>query len=661
MTLHQHRQLKRRRSGCLWLAVLFCLLPGIHTLHAQTDKPYHLNGNATQEDCNCYTITNDKNDQSGSVWNINKIDLTHPFDYHFNVFLGCRDADGADGIAFVLQPLSTSIGTTGQGLGIQGVAPSVAVAIDTYQNTDFGDPHYDHLAIHLNGDLNHNTTNNIAGPVTALENNDNIEDCSWHIMRIAWNPAAAMITVYMDGKERLHTTIALVQDIFNGDPMVFWGFSGATGGATNHQRFCTSLNPSFSLAENQITCYPEPVLFRDSSTSFGNIVQWFWDFGDGTTGTEKNPGMHTYPAPGNYTVSLNIVGNDGCISDTFRQQVVAGSKPLANFNFKDPPYCDNKPIPFNDLSKVEYGTINTWNWTVNGSAIPNPEQPLQRQLPLGDNSITLKVKTKEGCVSETTQKTITIQQHPGINMQEAMDACKNEPVLFAATNSNPVLPVQSWHWDFGDGATAGEASFTHAYSNGGTYNTFIYALGPGGCPSDTLRQEVTIFATNAFAGNDTTAAIGQPIQLQASGGDFFTWNPSSGLSNANSSNPVATVQHDATYMVTATSEAGCPTTDTLFIKAYKGPEFYIPNAFTPNGDGKNDVFRFTAAGMTAVHYFKVFNRYGQLVYSSTIPSPGWDGSFNGKPQATDTYVWMIEGRDYTGNSIKRKGTVALIR
>lgn len=661
MTLHEHRQWKRRRSGCLWLVVLLCLIPGTHVLHAQTNKPYHLNGSAIQEDCNCYTITSDRNDQSGSVWNINKIDLTHPFDYHFNVFLGCRDADGADGIAFVLQPLSTSIGTTGQGLGIQGVAPSVAVAIDTYQNADFGDPQYDHLAIHLNGDLNHNTANNIAGPVTALENNDNIEDCKWHILRITWDPVATMITVYMDGKERMHATTNLVQHVFNGDPMVFWGFSGATGGATNHQRFCTSLNPSFSLAEDQITCYPEPVLFRDNSTSFGDIVKWYWDFGDGTTSTVKDPGMHTYSEPGNYTVSLNIVGNDGCISDTFRQQVVAGSKPLANFNFKDPPYCDNKLIPFNDLSKVEYGTINAWRWTVNGSTIPNPEQPLQHQLPLGNNTVTLQVATKEGCVSEITQKIITIQQHPDISMQEAMNACKNEPVLFAAANSNPALPVQSWHWDMGDGATADEASFTHAYSNGGTYSAAVYALGPGGCPSDTLQQEVAIFATNAFAGNDTTAAIGQPIQLQASGGAYFTWTPASGLSDANSSSPIATVEHDATYTVTATSDAGCPTTDTLFIKAYQGPEFYVPNAFTPNGDGRNDVFRFTAAGMTAIHYFKIFNRYGQLVYSSTTPSHGWDGSFNGKPQTTGTYVWMIEGKDYTGNNIQRKGTVTLIR
>lgn len=657
MTSDKRGLLKRH----LLTTFLFSLLAGTHMLHAQANRPYHLNGNAAQEDCNCYTITNDSNNQSGSVWNINKIDLTHPFDYHFNIFLGCRDVDGADGIAFVLQPLSTGIGTTGQGLGIEGVAPSMAVAVDTYQNANFGDPHYDHLAIHLNGDLSHNSSNNIAGPVTALENSDNIEDCEWHIMRIAWNPATTTITVYMDGRERMHATIDLLQDVFDDDPLVFWGFSGATGAATNHQRFCTSLNPLFSLAKDQVTCYPEPVLFRDSSTSFGDIVKWFWDFGDGTTATVQNPGMHAYPEPGNYTVSLNITGNDGCISDTFRLQVVSGSKPLADFSFKDPPYCDNKAILFDDRSTVTYGTLNEWNWMVNGNTIPDAEASVEKLLPPGDHTITLKVKSREGCISETTGKTITIQEHPHIQMEKTADACKNEPVLFVAANSHPPLPVQSWHWDLGDGTTANEALLTHTYHSGGTFHTTVYALGPGGCSSDTLQQEITIYATNAFAGNDTVAAIGQPIRLQASGGDFFTWTPASGLNDPNIPDPVAIIQNDATYVVTAGSAAGCPTTDTVFIKAYKGPEFYVPNAFTPNGDSKNDVFRFVAAGMTVIHYFKVFNRYGQLVYSSTDPSSGWNGNLKGKPQTTGAYMWMIGGQDYRGNHITRKGTVTLIR
>ena len=94
---------------------------------------------------------------------------------------------------------------------------------------------------------------------------------------------------------------------------------------------------------------------------------------------------------------------------------------------------------------------------------------------------------------------------------------------------------------------------------------------------------------------------------------------------------------------------------------FKGPAFYIPSAFTPNGDGRNDVFHFVAIGMTQIHFFRVYSRFGQLVYDSSDPHQGWDGSVNGKQQATGTYVWMIEGKDYMGNLVARKGTVTLIR
>ena len=84
---------------------------------SQVSNPYHVNGNAFQESCNCYTLTQDAFNQSGSVWNINKISLHQAFDYKFNIYLGCNDGDGADGIAFVLQPISTSIGAVGGGIG----------------------------------------------------------------------------------------------------------------------------------------------------------------------------------------------------------------------------------------------------------------------------------------------------------------------------------------------------------------------------------------------------------------------------------------------------------------------------------------------------------------------------------------------------------------
>lgn len=649
----------KRISDILFLT-FFMLHAGTQII-AQTDNPYHINGNAYQENCNCYTLTRDQEMQSGSVWNINKIDLTQSFDFHFNVFLGCRDSAGADGIAFVLQPISTSIGNRGEGLGVEGVSPSVIIAIDTWQNNNKGDPAYDNVSIHLNGDLSHNSANNIAGPVTALPGSDNIEDCQWHVFRIWWDAASKKITVFMDGAERLNASIDLVPAVFNNDPMVFWGLTGATGGGTNNQRFCTSLNASFSFPEGQITCYPEPVNFRDSSTSFGSIVKWFWDFGDGTTDSVENPAAHIYPQPGIYNVKLNILGNNGCLSDTFHQQVVAGSIPVADFAFKDAPFCDNRAVTMSNLSTVEFGTINEWNWSVDGSAEGAHDSSLMKLFHPGPHQVALQVKTKEGCVSPATNKMVEIKPHPDVEISGRPVACRDEMLSFNATNLSPTIVVNTWHWDFGDGGISDLKAPPHAYTDTGSYIIEAYSIAENGCPSDTSKQKITVYGTYAFAGADTIIAIGQPLQLNGSGGAYYNWSPAYGLNDVSVADPVAVLEKDTKYILTVTSSAGCPSSDTIAVKAYQGPELYVPSAFTPNGDGLNDVLRFVPVGMTDIIYFRIFNRYGQMVFSTTDPQKGWDGKINGREQSANTFVWMIAGKDYLGNIVKRKGVVTLIR
>ena len=91
------------------------------------------------------------------------------------------------------------------------------------------------------------------------------------------------------------------------------------------------------------------------------------------------------------------------------------------------------------------------------------------------------------------------------------------------------------------------------------------------------------------------------------------------------------------------------------------PEIFVPNAFTPNNDGRNDVVRPTPVGIKEFKYFKVYNRWGQLIYSTTIPTLGWDGKSGGTQAATGTYAWETVGIDYLGNQVLRKGTVTLIR
>jgi gliding motility-associated-like protein len=625
---------------------------------AQVDNPYHLNGNASQESCNCYTLTPDILWQGGSVWNINKISLNESFDFKFNVFLGCNDA-GADGIAFVLQPLSTSIGTNGGGMGYENVSPSVGVLLDTWQNFENNDPAADHIAIHKNGDMNHGPGKNLADPVPALVSGGNIEDCNWHTLRIIWNAATMLLSAEVDGVPRVQATIDMVKDIFYNDPMVFWGFTGATGGASNKQRVCTSLNPGFYFPPGQTTCFPEQVNFIDSSHSFGTIEKWFWNFGDGTTDNSPDPPPHVFPAPGNYDVTLSILGNNGCISDTFKKQVVMGSEPIVRFTYRSP-VCDGTPVNFLDSSYVEYGTINNWLWNIGGQTYTS-EQPPSMQLS-GETQVQLKVETLEGCVSPVTSGMVTSYPVPSVDFQLS-DICISQPEIFKAINTNLSAQVSQWYWNFGNGM--GRMSISprqeYVYPKKGNYDVQLTGLTKEGCASAPVMKTLNVYETKAFAGNDTVIAVNQPVMLNGSGGEIYKWTPSSGLSADNIANPIATLNHDAEFVLSASTAAGCSTTDTVKFKVFKGPSFYVPSAFSPNNDGMNDKFKFYAVGMKSIDLFQVYNRYGQVIYSSPDISGGWDGKLHGSDQPSGTYIWMIKGVDLTGIPHFKKGTVTLLR
>jgi PKD repeat protein len=165
----------------------------------------------------------------------------------------------------------------------------------------------------------------------------------------------------------------------------------------------------------------------------------------------------------------------------------------------------------------------------------------------------------------------------------------------------------------------------------------------------------------AFAGNDTAIVLGQPLQLQARGAEIYRWEPSTGLSDPAIANPIANITQSQTYSVRVSTPEDCFAYDTINIAVYtSAPDIFVPNAFTP-GRNNNALFRPIPVGIARIEYFRVFNRWGQLVYSSGIASQGWDGKVAGRDQGTDTYVWMVQGTDYTGKTIFKKGTVVLIR
>jgi gliding motility-associated-like protein len=165
----------------------------------------------------------------------------------------------------------------------------------------------------------------------------------------------------------------------------------------------------------------------------------------------------------------------------------------------------------------------------------------------------------------------------------------------------------------------------------------------------------------AFAGKDTIAVKGVPHPLFGSGGIGFLWSPAATLDNASSQFPRATLTQDTYFTLEVTDPQGCKGYDDVFIKVYKGTAYYIPNAFTPNGDGLNDVFRPTPVGIESTEFFRIWNRLGEIVYSTRKINEGWNGIYKASRQPAGTYVWQIKGRDMNGNPVEMKGMVNLIR
>lgn len=206
-------------------------------------------------------------------------------------------------------------------------------------------------------------------------------------------------------------------------------------------------------------------------------------------------------------------------------------------------------------------------------------------------------------------------------------------------------------------------------SQASTIQYSLDVIDANGCKS-LSRDVVTVTVlppARLFAGLDTVVAIKQPLQLSALdinhvGFTQYTWSPADGLNNPFIRNPLAMLTAANTdLIVTASTPDNCVGIDTINVKTYKGPEIYVANVFTPNGDGTNDVLKAFPVGIKSFKYFSVYNRYGQLVFSTTDENVGWNGMYKGLMQQLSTFVWIAAGVDFKGNVIERKGTTTILR
>lgn len=224
-----------------------------------------------------------------------------------------------------------------------------------------------------------------------------------------------------------------------------------------------------------------------------------------------------------------------------------------------------------------------------------------------------------------------------------------------------VLHSEDVQWYRDGRPIQGATQSRYRVTQSGTYHAVL--TNDYGCTLNTPSQEVFIdIPIPGITYPIQYAIIDLPLELRARPiGDTVTWSPGISLNSTDSYTPVFTGTAEQLYTIALQKKNGCLTIDTQLVKTIKGVEIYVPTAFTPNNDGRNDVLRPTVRGVKQVNYFRVFNRWGNVVFDTRNLQNGWNGTLNGTPQGSQVYVWMLEGLGLDGHIYRQKGTSVLIR
>jgi gliding motility-associated-like protein len=287
------------------------------------------------------------------------------------------------------------------------------------------------------------------------------------------------------------------------------------------------------------------------------------------------------------------------------------------------------------------------------------ENPDFTKLNAGTHSIKLTVESNLGCVSDPFTNNITIKPKPDVAF-DTKDGCVNTSVLFSAEQTDGLPTITNWRWDFGDGIFSDKKDTQLIFTQKGNYPVTLTAVSASGCESS-FSKNIFINEASANAGSDTLVVPETFFNLSGSGGASYLWSPATGLSDPGIANPTASISDETTYHLTVTTAEGCTDTASVHISVFKGSGLYVPTAFTPNGDGLNDILRPYYIGIKSLSYFTIFNSWGQKVFSTKDMKAGWNGSFKGSQSNAGSYVWVLKATDVVGKPFDLKGSFVLIR
>jgi len=413
-------------------------------------------------------------------------------------------------------------------------------------------------------------------------------------------------------------------------------------------------------------CAPLLVQFGNNSS---NATFYYWDFGDGATSTTATP-SHSFNNPGDYSVMLVAINPNACRThDTVYLAINVSTDTIkANFDMALADTCTHPNITIQNTSVARTGSSLSaaqffWDFgDGNTSTAQNP--PVHNYSGPGTYSVRLVMIDDSACNSPDTiiQTLVVNQEFVTADFPKPDVLCEATPINFQNNSQN----ASSYLWTFGNGDQSTDATPSYTYAAAGTYMVMLVAYNPNSCNKvDSVSYEFTVAASPTAAFNITPIVpeVNMPYTFhnQSQGATHYDWDFGDGT-NSTEESPTHSFNRSGEFSVclTATNQYGCSAKVCKTIRSEVQSLVDVPTGFSPNGDGTNDVLYVRGYNIEKMD-FRVFNRWGELVFESQDINKGWDGTYKGKLQEMEAYAYILEVTFLDGTTANKKGNVTLLR
>ncbi len=415
-------------------------------------------------------------------------------------------------------------------------------------------------------------------------------------------------------------------------------------------------------------CLYDTVYFTDASTinSPDNIAAWNWDVeNDEVIDYTTANANHLYTSAGDFDVTLNVVSNNGC-QHSITQTVTVGAVPQVGFSAST--VCVNgAPTTFVNTSTISFGTNALFGWSFGDGGVSTNENPTHDYSIAASYPVTLRVISDLGCIDSVTYSVDVLGKPTADFAQDAIAECAPMCVNFIDQSFDDIQ-IDHWSWKFENNfGESLEQHPNHCFLNDGTYDISLIIRNVQGC-KDTVEKVGLItafpqpFSDFTFT-PESTDVLSPEIEFTNNSVDAvaWSWNFNDGTDeNLTDYDPVHSFGDTGHFEVALIvfNNTLCSDTSYHIVEILPVDEVFVPSAFSPNGDGKNDVLY--ARGYIGEMYFAVYDRLGKKVFESTSKENGWNGMINGKQALAGVYSWYLQA---VVNEVehKLKGDVTLVR